>query len=168
MRPGASPDPPAARRCCGTNGVFFSRQQLGVNYEQLGVRHMLCGPAALSQNIGHLCFSVLATGPSCPRGPSFITVVGCPHGWQQGAILTESCRPPISPLLFLPPPRPGVLATAGLCRADPRPSLSAWRLPSPWSVTALLGQPRTRTRRFFPWHFPGPWAQLTLFPLALF
>lgn len=39
-------------------------------------------------------------------GPPFITVVGSPRGWQQGAILTESCRPPSLPSSFSPRPAP--------------------------------------------------------------
>lgn len=108
---------------------------------------MLCGPAALSQNTGHLCFSVLAIGPSCPQGPPFITVVGSPRGWQQGAFL-RAAGPPSLPSSSPTAPAPACWPLLGSC-ADPRWSLSMWRLPSPPARdSALLDQPRTRTEWF--------------------
>ena len=108
---------------------------------------MLCRPAALSQNTGYLCFSVLAIGPSCLWSPPFITVVGSPRGWQLGAFL-RAAGPPSLPSSNTPPPAPACWPLLG-SYADPHRSLPAWRLPLPPARdSALLGWPRTRTGQF--------------------
>lgn len=93
-------------------------------------------------------FLCVSNWTQLPPGSSIHHCGGVPTRLAAGG-LSESCWTPISPLLQPhPPPAPACWPLLGSC-ANPRWSLSVWRLPSPPARdSALLDQPRTRTEWF--------------------